>query len=305
MSRKTPKLSALAIGALAALVPISAASADPTAGMPHKQRVALCASLVDFDSVSGIELDDESRVLAVEGGPGEDYLYVDQQNNGTSSPWDDKLVVTLTTYGPLADEEEDIEVPLYSSSGGAGGFTTVNAPKSLYLKRIEYSGSMSDRNAVLNESRVPMRARGWFAQLDAGQNGYAGGGGPDCVEGVTGKFDNRDQAIATGGGPDFIRTGFGDDNLNGGDGPDTIKAGEGDDTLRGGTDIDRLEGAGDSDCYSGAQNDGSRDLLDDPSPGLDDFNTYAAEPGEIRGMDVETIEHITEPFPQLVADCVG
>jgi RTX calcium-binding nonapeptide repeat (4 copies) len=305
MPRMTLKLTALAVGALAALIPTAAASADPTAGMPHKQRLALCASMVDFGSVSGIELDEESRVLAVEGKPGEDYLYIDQQTNGTSSPWDDKLVVTLTTYGPGADEEENIEVPLYASSGGIGGFTTVNEPKSLYLKRIEYGGSLSDGNAVLNESRVPMRARGWFVKLDTGEKGYAGGSGPDCVEGVTGESDNRDQLIATGGGPDFIRTGFGNDSLSGGDGPDTIVAGEGDDTLRGGSDVDKLQGQGDSDCYSGAQDDGRRDLLDDPSPGLDDFNTYAAEPGEIRGMDVETIEHITEPFPQLVADCVG
>jgi hypothetical protein len=100
----------------------------------------------------------------------------------------------------------------------------------------------------------------------------------------------------------------------GGQGSDTIIAGDGEDILRGdGGDpihyaggVDHLRGEGDSDCYiSGTSTvpDGLRDLLDDPAPGFADHNTYVAEPGVVDGVQVDTIDYITEDNPLLVDVC--
>jgi RTX calcium-binding nonapeptide repeat (4 copies) len=254
----------------------------------------------------GIMLDENARILAVKGRPGEDYLQVEVLPNSPGA-WDDELQVTLTTYGEGQGEETSMVVPLYDTSGtgGIGGITINNTPRALYLKRIEFQASMSEKNSVLNDSRVPMYARGWFADItNSPGNGFIGGAGPDCVEAVTGKNAARDNLIDTRGGSDFVRTGFGDDRISGGEGDDTIEAGSGDDKLRGRGGIDLLRGAGGSDCYSGSNEDHLRDVMDDGDSNFGEFNEYAAEPGIVDGVNLDTIEIITEENPFLVVDCI-
>lgn len=308
MSRLTTTL-AVCAGALAVAAPAAAdaASRTPTTGASRYTQ-KICTSTEDWDGVSsGITLDAAAHKVFVGGRAGEDFLHVEVDGQGTNSGWDDTLEITLTTYGDLADDVDSLETPLYEpgdAGGGNGDFTTGNTPHTRAVKRIVYLGSLSERNAVLNESSVPMHARGWFDTLDSGDDGFIGGNGPDCVEAVTGKGQDRDNRINAGDGSNKVRTGFGDDSVSGGDDNDTLITGSGDDVLRGGYGVDLLQGAGDSDCYSGNQIDGRRDLMDDPSPGLSDLNTYTAEPGVVDGEAVDTIERITEAFPTLVASCV-
>jgi Ca2+-binding RTX toxin-like protein len=308
MSRLTTTL-AVCAGALAVAAPATAdaASRTPTTGASlYTQKI--CTSASDWDGVSpGITVDPAVHKVFVGGHGVENFLHVEVDGQGTTSGWDDMLQITLTTYGDLAPDVESVETPLYEpgdAGGGNGDFTTGNTPRTRAVKRIVFLSSLSKRTAVLNESSVPMHARGWFDTLDSGDDGFIGGNGPDCVEAVTGKGQDRDNRINTGDGSNKVRTGFGDDSVSGGDDNDTLITGSGDDVLRGGYGVDLLQGAGDSDCYSCNQLDGRRDLMDDPSPGLSDLNTYTAEPGVVDGEAVDTIERITEAFPTLVASCV-
>jgi RTX calcium-binding nonapeptide repeat (4 copies) len=310
----TATLAAACVAALLAALP-AGADRVPTAGAPHDLHwgdAGLCKSFTDWDAVSGITFDPATRIVSVEGLPNAyDFLEVTVDTHGTASVWDDTLNVQLESYvdGPPDVEVLDPPVPLYdpgSNGGGGGDFTTANTPKKLYVRRIEFTASTVDTNGVTNDTPVPMYARGFFGSDGGGVDGFfLGGKGPDCVLAVTGKGAGKDNIIDARGGPDYVKTGFGDDSLSGGEGPDTIVAGSGDDVLRGGGDVDLLRGEADSDCYSGAQDDGLRDLLDDPEPGLGDINEYAAEPGVVGGVPVETIEYVTEDDPLLVVDCVG
>jgi hypothetical protein len=302
-------------GAVAALLlAFPAAGAERvSAGAPHYLHWGadgLCIPQTDWDSVSGITYDPATRIVSVEGtADASDELTVSVDGQGTSTAWDDTIEMTLVSYTDGPDElaELDPPLPLYDpgdGGGGGGGWTTQNTPKELYLKRIELNVSVGDANAVTNNSPVPMYARGFFGDADGVDGFFLGGDGPDCVSAVTGKGAGLDNSIDGRGGADYIKTGFGDDSLTGGEGPDTIYGGEGDDVLRGRGDVDLLRGNGDSDCYTDAT-DGLRDVLDDPTPGLDDFNTYVAEPGVVDGEAVDTIDHVTERYPQFVVDCVG
>jgi Ca2+-binding RTX toxin-like protein len=309
-----PAALAACIVALLAALPAAGAERLPSAGAPHYLHWGddgLCIPVTNWAAVDGITFDAAKRVLSVEGqAAAYDFLEVTVDTQGTATVWDDMLNVVLTSYGEgLPDEEVlDPPLPLYdpaSNGGGGGGWTTENTPKKLYLKRIEFSGSNVDANGVTNDTPVPMYAHGFFGSDDDVDGFFLGGAGPDCVIAVTGKGAGKNNDIDTRGGADYVRSGFGDDSLSGGDGPDTVLGGSGDDVLRGAGDVDLLQGQAGSDCYSGSQADGLRDVLDDPAPGIGDFNDYAAEPGTVGGIAVETIEVITEAFPQLVTDCVG
>lgn len=303
---------AASLAALAAAWP-AAGGEGRTAGAPHYLhfgRGGLCHSLTDWDSVDGgIELDETKRIVSVSGqSDAYDFLEITVQNQGTSTLWDDMLLITLTSYSIGPPDVDDLEVPLYEPGNGGGGngdWTTENTPAALYLKRIEFSGSTTDPNGVTNDSRVPMYARGFFGSADGVEGFFLGGDGPDCVEAVTGKNANRDNVIETRGGADYIRTGFGNDSISTGDDNDTVEAGSGDDVLRGNGGVDLLKGAGGNDCYSGSQTDGLRDVLDDGDAQYGESNDYAAEPGTVDGIELETIEIITEENPFLVVDCVG
>jgi hypothetical protein len=315
----------LLLGAVAALLfafPAVGAERLPTAGAPHYLHwgpEGLCKQLTE-DSVSGIEYDAATRIVAVNGGLGSDFLEVTVDDQGTSSASDDTLEMTLESFdaqGPPDVSVLDPPLPLYDPADGGGGggvWTTENKPKKLYLKRIEFFGSYNNSNGVTNDSPVPMYARGFFGDTGGVNGFFLGGSGPDCVTATTGKGAGKDNSIDGGGGDDYIKSGFGDDSLTGGQGSDTIIAGEGEDILRGdGGDpihhdggVDHLRGEGDSDCYIGSETgfgDGLRDLLDDPAPGWADYNTYVAEPGVIGGVQVDTIDYITEHNPTLFNTC--
>jgi hypothetical protein len=317
MRTKLHLTAALAAACVAALLAALPAGADrlPSAGAPNDLfwgRGGLCIPYTDWDAVEGITYDAATRIVSVEGKPDAyDFLEVTVDTHGTASVWDDTLEFQLESYfdGPPEVETLDETIPLYdpgTSGGGSGGWTTANTPKKLFLRRIEFTASTVDTNGVTNDTPVPMYARGFFGTDGTGVDGfYLGGSGQDCVLAVTGKGANKDNVIDTRGAPDYVKSGFGDDSLSGGEGPDTLVGGSGDDVLRGGGDVDLLRGEADSDCYSGSQADGLRDVLDDPAPGLGDVNEYAAEPGVLGGVPVETIEFITEDDPLLVTDCVG
>ncbi len=317
----------LLLGAVAALMvafPAAGAERLPSAGAPHYLHWGddgLCKSLTDWDEeVSGIEYDAATRIVAVYGGLGNDFLEITIDDQGTSSAWDDTLEMRLESYeeeGPPDVFVLDPPLPLYEpgdEGGGGGVWTTENTPKKLHLKRIEYVGSYNDVNGVTNDSPVPMYARGFFGDSGGVDGFFLGGSGPDCVTATTGKGAGKDNSIDGGGGDDYIKTGFGDDSLTGGQGSDTIIAGEGNDVLRGdgggvvpgNGGVDHLRGEGDSDCYIGGEtavDDGLRDLLDDPAPGWRDVNQYVAEPGVVDGVAVDTIDYITEEDPLLVVAC--
>ena len=55
-------------------------------------------------------------------------------------------------------------------------------PEELYLRHIEVRANTDGfATALVNETRIPMAANGWFAPIEAGVDGFYGGGGPDCV----------------------------------------------------------------------------------------------------------------------------
>jgi hypothetical protein len=311
-----PAALAACIAALLAALPATGAERLPSAGAPHYLHWGddgLCIPVTDWTTVSGITYDAATRVVAVEGKPNApDFLEVTVDGHGTSSVWDDTVEITLESYleqGPPDVETLDPPLPLYEpgdDGGGGGGWTTENTPKKLFLKRIEFLGSVTDANGVTNSSQIPMYARGFFGDHADVDGFFVGGSGPDCVNATTGKGAGLNNSIDGRGGADYIRAGFGDDSLTGGDGPDTIIGGDGDDVLRGVGDVDHLRGEGDSDCYIGGASDdpdGLRDLLDDPAPGWADVNQYIAEPGIVDGDQVETIDYITERNPLLVDFC--
>jgi hypothetical protein len=172
---------ALPPGAVTALLfafPAAGAERLPTAGAPHYLHWGadgLCISLTDWDDVSGIVYDPATRIVAVAGKPNAtDFLEITIDAHGTSSAWDDTLEMRLESFdaeGPPDVEVLDPPLPLYEpgdQGGGGGVWTTENTPKTLYLKRIEFLGSMNDSNGVTNDSQVPMYARGFFGEWCGG-----------------------------------------------------------------------------------------------------------------------------------------
>ena len=140
-----------------------------------------------------------------------------------------------------------------------------------------------------------MHATGWFAQVAASENGFSGGGGPDCVEASL-----LDDLIETGGGDDYVTAKDGNNFVVGGDGNDTLLATLGQDLLFGEEGLDLLRGGNDDDCMDGGH-DGLRDVLDDA--GNYDFDSYVAEPGVVDGEEVGNIEIITSGDQAFAGSC--
>ena len=198
----------------------------------HFGPTGLCVIGDGFDwtevPAGGMVLDEASRVLAIEGSYDFDTV-VDIQpvDQGTESPYDDEVRVTVTVY-TNPDQIVAEEFPMWDAgSADLDQETTQNTPQSLYLERIEYRGAPDEvPTALTNNTRVPMHATGWFAQVVSGENGFHGGGGPDCVEASL-----LDDFVDTGGGDDYARLKDGNNVAHGGDGNDTLQATLGQDLL--------------------------------------------------------------------------
>lgn len=214
--------------------------------------------------------------------------------------WDDHIHITMTVYADGPDVViEHPPLPLYEPGGGGGvggGFTTENTPEDLAYTKIEFLGSTEVRSAVTHRAAIPMFAKGWFADLPEGQQGFSGSDAPECVRG-----SNDDDEIRTRGGSDRISGQYGEDFLHGGAGDDDIDGGADDDHLQGGSGADHLQSGSGNDCYNGGQ-DGRRDWLDDKN-GLVELNTFIAEPGVLDGVQVATIEHMTDEDAFLSTVC--
>src|SRR3954469_7446341 len=144
-----PAILATCVVALAAAFPAAGAT-RPSAGAPtylHLGPAGLCTPQTDWLSVDGIELDPVTRIAAVHGETGaNDFLEVDVDGNGTATTWDDDLVLTLTSYSAGPPDVASLTVPLYLPGNGGGGWTTVNAPQELNVRRIEFQAGAGDAN---------------------------------------------------------------------------------------------------------------------------------------------------------------
>ena len=277
----------------------------PPAGAPynlHFGPTGLCVIGDGFDwsqvPAGNLVLFETSRVLAVKGGfDAETLIEVEPIDQGTSSAFDDELLVRVTVFGAGLDTEAEQVFPMWDTDGGGtiDGKATENTPQSLYLERIELFASQDDRTSVVNDTRVPMHAQGWFDDIATGQDGFLGGDGPDCVEGTL----NNDEIYA-GGGDDFVRTKDGADIVEGGRGNDTIEGGMGNDDLEGNGGADLLEGGSNDDCLQGGH-EGLRDVYDDV--GTFDFDSYVAEPGVLNGVEVSNIEYVVDEGALLTTAC--
>lgn len=242
----------------------------------------------------------DGQLIFIRGGTdskAETLVEIQTDTHDTSDPYDDTLEIRVTVASAaLGDDVDTASLPLYEPAPAIGGMTTKNEPQELFVKKIEFFGGDAP-TALINDSRVPMYASGFFTTVSSGQAGFNGGDGPDCVHG-----SNNDDVIRTRGGADFVRGKHGNDLITGGDDWDTIQGGADDDILRGGGGADLLQGEGGDDCHDGGQ-DGLRDVLDDISGA--DSNTYVIEEGTVNGVAVETIEFITEgeTLLGLVIEC--
>jgi hypothetical protein len=280
---------------------------EPSAGAPydiHFGPYGLCIDHADWDEVGPADVffDHDRRLIAIK--PSfefETYVEIYVDDNGTVSPFDDDLVITMDVYQDGPDAHYEF-VEQYWEPGAHGNpgdsLTTENPPKTLYWKKIEYFGSSTTPSAVLNQHGIPMKARGHFAGLAADViDGFNGGDAPDCV-----RASNKDDIIRGGGGADHLEGMGGDDGIAGGDGPDTLEGGSGDDRLYGQGDVDHLLGGAHDDCMDGGA--GNRDVLED-SHNTVDSNVYIEDPGFVDGMLVDSIDHIHEVAPTFTDMCFG
>lgn len=279
---------------------------EPTAGAPydiHFGPYGLCLDHADWEEVASADVffDHERRLIAIK--PSFDFetyveIYVD--DNGTTSAFDDDLVITMDVYGDGPDLHLEFVEQYWEpgAEGDPGGLTTENTPKNLYWKKVEYFGSSTTPSAVMSRHAIPMKARGHFAALAADViDGFNGGDAPDCV-----RASNLDDIIRGGGGADYLDGMYGDDGIVGGDGPDTLKGGAGDDRLYGQGDVDHLLGNDGDDCMDGGA--GHRDLLEDSHDTVE-ANKYIEDPGYVDGVLVDSIDHIVEEWPTLTDMCFG
>jgi Ca2+-binding RTX toxin-like protein len=275
----------------------SGAPRDVPAGAPyylHFGPTGLCAIGNGFDwgqvPAGTSLLFETTNVLAVKGSfDAETLVEIEPVDNGTATAFDDDVLVRVTSFGEGPDVVDEQLFPMWDTDGGGSidDKATENEPQSLYLKRIElYATHNEFSTAVVNDTRVPMAASGWFGAIATGHNGYYGGDGPDCVDGSL-----QDDVIRGGAGDDWVRSQAGDDLIRGDEGNDTLQAGSGNDRLQGEEGIDRLEGGANDDCHEGGL-DGQRDLLDDVD--YFDFDTYIPEAGVVAGEGVDNIEILTE-----------
>lgn len=271
-------------------------TSQPTAGASyyiHFGPTGLCVTRADWSSVEqgkiGLQYND--RLVAIKGGAdnAETLVEITTQTNDTSDPYDDDLIITVRVASEgLGDDTDTKILPLYDIGGGIGSFTTANEPPELFVRKIEYLGGSDTPTAIINNSRVPMLAKGFFTTVSSGESGFLGGGGPDCVQGSL----NND-VIRTRGGADYVSGSWGNDFIDGGEDSDTLVGGPDEDILFGAGGSDLLRGDEGSDCHDGGQ-DGLRDVLDDRVVSFDDVNLYVIEEGTVNGVSVDTIEFITD-----------
>ncbi len=268
----------------------------------HFGPLGLCTLRANWSHIEDgtIDLQFQDRLVAIRGGSDEleTLVQISELNKGTTDWRDDELEITITVESDGIGDDTNTEVlPLYEASVGLGGLTTENTGRDLFVQKIEYLGGASTPTAIINDSRVPMSATGFFTNLSSGVSGFQGGDAPDCVHG-----SNLDDIIRTRGGNDYVRAKGGDDLLSGGPGDDTLLGGADDDTLFGGGGIDLLQGESGDDCHSGGQ-DGLRDVLDD-SIGA---NSYVEEIGFILFLsgNIELITEGVTPFTRILSeDCL-
>jgi len=268
----------------------------PTAGSPYYLHFGpwggLCVRSFDWGVAEGqIVHDEDAKVLYIRGrSDAETFVDIARDDHSTSSAWDDELVVTMTIYADGPDSTEVFTMPYFDTSGtgGTGGYTTTNQPQNTAVGFIFYRGSTSAKNALLNHTAMPMRADGWFTVLAAGEDGFVGGDGPDCVRG-----SNNNDRVFTRGGADYARTAYGDDLITLGDGNDTVDGGSDDDTMRGDRGNDLLRGGTGSDCYDGGA---GNDVLEDESQFFADQDEYTT--------DAVGNDYITYEWPLMVNACM-
>ena len=268
----------------------------PTAGAPYYLHFGpwggLCARSFDWSVDEGQVVQDEAaKVLYVRGrSDAETFVDIARDDMGTSSAWDDELVVTMTIYANGPDSVDTFTFPYFdtSGSGGSGGYTTSNEPQDTSVGFIFYRGSSSDKNALLNHTSLPMRADGWFSVLASGDDGFTGGNGPDCVKG-----SNNNDRVFTRGGADYVRGMYGDDLVLLGDGNDTVEGGADHDTMRGEAGNDLLRGDTGSDCYDGGE---AGDVLEDTFQFFADLDQYTT--------DATSSDYITYEWPLMVNACM-
>src|SRR5262245_2439894 len=164
---------------------------------------------------SGITL--TSGVLRIEGGTGNDRLFIIQDSTNSSN-----LVAVL---------EQGATVTRKTYSKGA-------------VNSIQAFG-MDGNDSIVNDIGIPMTADG-----GAGNDSIWGGSAADSILGGSG----NDQLLGRGGN-DKVDGGSGNDSIWGGDGSDSILGGSGDDVLVGGSGHDFLDGGdGNDQIWAGAGN---------------------------------------------------
>ena len=268
----------------------------PTAGAPYYLHFGpwggLCARSFDWSVGEGQVVQDEAaKVLYVRGrSDAETFVDIARDDMNTSTAWDDDLVVTMTIYADGPDSVETFTFPYFdtSGSGGSGGYTTSNEPKDTSVGFIFYRGSSSEKNALSNDTSMPMRADGWFSVLASGDDGFTGGNGPDCVKG-----SNNNDRVSTRGGADYVRGMYGDDLVHLGNGNDTVEGGADHDTMRGEGGNDLLRGDTGSDCYDGGE---ASDVLEDTTQFFADLDQYTT--------DATSNDYITYEWPMMVNACM-
>lgn len=301
-------LAAVAAMSLVSSLPTSTASADDgprrtnpsragDAGAPHYLHFGPWGGLCTQSFIPGTsdrDIIEHNGGLYINGDNDADTLLelsVDDQ--GTTTKWDDELVVELTVAGGAGgfDYHDSVTMPYWKpgASGGLGSLGTENTPTQRSIGLVYYMGSVDVKNSVQNDTSLPMKATGWFTVLGNGADGFDGGGGPECVWG-----SNEDDRIFTRGGSDHVRGKYGNDLITLGRGDDTAEGGSDDDAIRGGRGDDHIIGGHGSDCYDGGRGD---DLLDDQHTSSTQVDEYTVD--VFGDTDV-----ITASNPQQVEACM-
>jgi Ca2+-binding RTX toxin-like protein len=219
--------------------------------------------------------------IAITGDNGDDRVTAEVDTRGTSSPYDDRVVVTRTFGAGLI---EGRTVPLWFSPASHGR----------YIGALSFQAG-DGYNIFDNQTDVITRAYGgsgrddfyggsnedWFYG-NGGHDFLFGRGGDDVLEGGAGN-----DWLSGGDGHDQLRGGLGADRLYGGAGNDSLRdwtvsfgvvteggndsmyGGDGNDNLQGGSGVDSLSGGAGNDVLDGGA-DGYADVLNGGS-GADKF----------------------------------
>ncbi len=191
-----------------------------------KARARLAVEALERREVPyGISFNSATRTVLIEGGSLDDTARVQLDAGADPAPWDDKIVVTLSTggVGPM------VQYKLWKAPG------VVN------VKGIEFQG-FEGRDEFVNRSYVPS-----FADGGKDDDYLAGGSAADVLVG--------------GSGNDVLIGADGDDVLQGGDGDDELHGAAGNDVLDGEGGQDRLFGASGNDVLDGGTKDNLPDYL--------------------------------------------